>query len=286
MNNLNKIILGSFIFLLTGGSTFGQRFASSIKKSLIFAAVTGTISKPDSVELPANAGFVKLINGDMSFFKILSFAKRKLIIAFKPSADFIGIARAQLQAKNSLGEPITSIELTGLSTKGLEGENEPPLSRIIDALGYTVNTGWITLSNNSLPQLQGDELSFSLFHKAGKGKVEIIPVARYSPDFELAFGYYIDTASVPDKQQVGILSKAGTFPEHQCLFPAIASGTSSFDPGNQSFGFYATSPSHTAYSEDVWNMLFFPANAVHATRIYPLKDKEGRLISNTYLLCF
>ncbi|MES1220626.1 MAG: DUF1080 domain-containing protein, partial [Bacteroidota bacterium] len=40
------------------------------------------------------------------------------------------------------------------------------------------------------------------------------------------------------------------------------------------------------YSEDVWNMLFFPNNAVRATRIYPLKDEAGRLIPNNYLLCF
>src|SRR5205085_9105294 len=33
-------------------------------------------------------------------------------------------------------------------------------------------------------------------------------------------------------------------------------------------------------------MLNFPANAVRATRIYPLKDKTGNRINNTYLLCF
>jgi len=114
----------------------------------------------------------------------------------------------------------------------------------------------------------------------------MIPVARYSPDFELPFGYYTDTAEMPDKHEVGILAKAGAFPEHQCLFPAIGSGTNSFDPGNHAFGFYATGPTHSAYSEDVWNMLLHPANAVRATRIYPLKDAMGKLIPNTYLLCF
>jgi hypothetical protein len=227
-----------------------------------------------------------LIEGDTALFKILPSKRGKLIVAFAPALDFIGIARAKLQVKNSLNKLIAEINLTGLSTKGLEGENEAPLSTIIDALGYSANIGWTSLANHSRPELQGEELSTSLFHKAGKGKVEIIPVARYSPDFELPFGYYIDTAEAPDKHQVGILSKAGAYPEHQCLFPAIASGTNSFDPGIHAFGFYATGSGHTAYSEDVWNMLYHPDHAIRATRIYPLKDKMGNLVKNNYLLCF
>ena len=127
-----------------------------------------------------------LLAGDTSFFKLVSSAKKKLIIDFRPPAGFVGIARAKFQIRNSSAKSIATIELTGLSTKGLEGENEAPLSHIADALGYTVDIGWTSLANNTLPQLQGDEISSSLFYKAGKGKVEIIPVARYSPDFELA----------------------------------------------------------------------------------------------------
>jgi hypothetical protein len=63
-------------------------------------------------------------------------------------------------------------------------------------------------------------------------------------------------------------------------------GGSSFDPGASTFGFYAISPTHTAYSEDIWNILFHPGYASHATRIYPAKDKSGRVLANTYLVCF
>jgi hypothetical protein len=257
-----------------------------IKKSVVFSAIKGTVSKPDSLILPAGTTSVKLISGDTASFKIVSHKKNKLIVVFTPSPDFIGITKAKLQVKNSAGKSITVINLTGLSTKGLEGENEPTLATVAEALGYKVNIGWTTLANHSRPELQGDEIPYSLFHKAGKGKVEMIPVARYSPDFELPFGYYIDSAEMPQKHEAGVLAKAGAYPEHQCLFPAIARGTNSFDPGNNTFGFYSTGPTHDLFSEDVWNMLFFPANAVHATRIYPLKDTTGKLISNTYLLCF
>ena len=53
-----------------------------------------------------------------------------------------------------------------------------------------------------------------------KGNVEIIPVARYSPDFELSFGYYIDSAAMPVKHDIGTLAKRSVYPEHQTLFPA------------------------------------------------------------------
>jgi hypothetical protein len=254
------------------------------KKTFIFSAIKGTTSKEDSALLPTTITTVKLIDGDTSSFKVVSFKKHKLIVAFTPAVDFIGIARAKLEAKGSVQK--STIDLTGLSTKGLEGENEPTLATVAAALGYQVNIGWTTLANHSRPELQGDEIPYQLFHKAGKGNVEIIPVARYSPDFELPFGYYIDSAAMPCKHEIGVLAKRNIYPEHQCLFPAIAMGTHSFDPGNHVFGFYATGPTHTAYSEDVWNMLLYPNNAVRATRIYPLKDLAGKLISNTYLLCY
>ena len=259
---------------------------SSSKNKFIFSAIKGTMSKPDSVLFPVNTRFVKLTGGDTAAFKILSFKKNRLILAFTPAIDFVGIAKANLVIQTASEKSIHKINLTGLSTNGLEGENEPPLQTVADALGYKINIGWTTLANNSLPQLQGDEIPYSFFQKAGNGNVDILPVARYSPDFELPFGYYIDSASSPKKMQVGILSKAGAFPEHQCLFPAMVSGSTSFDPGKNMIGFYATGPTHTAFSEDIWNMLFFPENAVHATRIYPLKNNKGKLIPNNYLLCF
>lgn len=280
---MKKILLALCIFL-SGIFYVSAQKTTAFNKSFIFSAIKGTTSKPDSVLLPATVTTAKLSKGDTASFKILSYKKNKLILAFTPSTDFIGITKAKLQVKTSSG--ISIINLTGLSTKGLEGENEPTLATVTEVLGYKINIGWTTLANHSRPELQGDEIPYQLFHKAVKGKVEIIPVARYSPDFELPFGYYIDSASMPEKYEVGILAKTNAFPEHQCLFPAIATGTNSFDPGNHVFGFYVTGPTHTAYSEDVWNMLFFPSNAVRATRIYPLKDSAGKLISNSYLLCY
>jgi hypothetical protein len=112
----------------------------------------------------------------------------------------------------------------------------------------------------------------------------MIPVARYSPDFLLNFGYYVPSSRGPVQHQAGILAKAGEYPEHQTLFPAVAHGSTSFDPGKNTFGFYAISPGHTVYSEDVWNILFYPTHAAHAMRIYPLRSQHGE-IPNSYMVC-
>ena len=286
MKNSIKAILCSIILFSRISAVDAQKPPSSQGSKLVFSAIKGTVSKPDSIQLPLNAKSATLSYGDTTNFKILSAKNGRLVVVFAPSDNFIGIARATLNLMNATGKSIREIDLTGLSTKALEGENEPPLTLIVDALGYKTNIGWAGLANHNRPELQGDEIPFSLFKKAGNDNVEIIPVARYSPDFELPFGYYTDRSAKPDKHQVGILSKAGLYPENQKLFPAIVSGSKSFDPGMNEFGFYTAGPTHTAFSEDVWNMLYFPDNAVRATRIYPLKDGAGNQIKNTYLLCF
>ncbi len=283
------IILGIFCSSI---SALAQSLNSKPANEYIFSAIKGTASKPvtTSFHIKFSAKNIQWESGDSSSFKYdlqnaIAGKDQKMSIVFHPSESFIGIAKATLVIKNAEGKMI-KINLTGLSTNGLEGENEPALAVVTKALGYAINVGWTSLANHSRPELQGDEIPFTLFHKAGNGKVEMQPVARYSPDFELPFGYYTNTSNGPEKKQAGVLSKAGKYPEHQSLFPAIASGSSSFDPGNQDFGFYATGPTHSAYSEDVWNMLLHPDNAVRAIRIYPVKDRRGELVKYTYLLCF
>ncbi|MBC8054131.1 MAG: DUF1080 domain-containing protein [Sphingobacteriaceae bacterium] len=262
---------------------------------LIFSSIKGKVSKPGTVIIPFKKGSpvasVKLSGPDKENFKILSSITSSgksgnVVLEYAPSASFVGIQNAILELNNPAGKTVRSIALTGLSTNGLEGENEAPLSRVIEALGYKIDPGWTKLANNCLPALQGDEIASALFRKAGAGKVEMIPVARYSPDFELPFGYYTNTKQSPVKHQAGVLAKSGKYTEHQVLFPSIASGSPSFDPGTAAFGFYATGPTHSGYSEDVWNMALHPTDAVHATRIYPVKDKTGKLMPNTYLVCF
>ena len=296
MHNISGKITGLLLLLLVFHDKIVEaqdNILRANKQAFVFSAIKGTTGKTDTLLL-STLRTVKIkdivISGKgAKYFKLVSAwpslvvpgKNEKIVLSFTPAADYIGNAEAMLLLKG----PNLSFPLRGLSTKGLEGENEAPLSSIITALGFTTDAGWKTLANHLRPELQGDELAPSLFHKAADGPVEIIPVARYSPDFLLNFGYYVNSTTGPIHFQAGILAKAGKFPEHQTLFPSLSNDSASFDPGNKSFGFYAISPDHTLYSEDNWNILFYPSRATHATRIYPVKDGVGRAVENTYLLC-
>lgn len=280
--------------LIFSASVSAQKLVSS-KQNVVISAIKGTPGKTDTIALTSVKGTFKLgeirITGDQAnFFNIISDKPRqvsagqteKIIIGFQPDINFIGIAHAVLDLKGAQ----LKIELTGLSTKGLEGENEAPLSSVVEALGYKINLGWTSLANNLKPELQGEELAPALFKKADPSKpVEMIPVARYSPDFPVNFGLYTNTTRGPRQHQNGILATAKKFPEHQILFPGFSGSVSAYDPADNEFGFYAISPSHTLYSEDNWNMLFYPTHAAHAVRIYPVRAKEGSLINDTFLVC-
>jgi hypothetical protein len=281
-----------FVILGFNSDSFAQRIQAA-QSTAIFSAIKGSVSKPDTIALYATRGSdlmgkLKISGEHSSFFVQVSSTPKRLsaneqqhlIFVFKPSENFVGIAKAELTI-SGMSEPI---KLIGLSTNGLEGENEAPLSRVVEALGYTTDIGWTTLPNNLSPTLQGSELKPTLFQKANEGAVEMIPVARYSPDFLLNFGYYVPSSRGPVQHQAGILAKADKYPEHQTLFPAMAHGSTSFDPGQNTFGFYAISPGHTVYSEDVWNILLYPTHAAHAMRIYPLRSQHGE-IRNSYLVC-
>jgi hypothetical protein len=293
MKILYPVFLLSFLF--TTSTTVSAQKIQSSKQSLIFSAIKGTTSKPDTLELKSlkgnvEVGEIKITGEQATFFKTITPKPKNLtngktediVLVFQPGENFIGIARATLELK----KVDITISLTGLSTKGLEGENEAPLALIVDALGYSIDVGWKTLANNLQSALQGEELAPALFKKSDKAKaVTMLPVARYSPDFPLNFGLYTNEKNGPRQHQNGILAKATMFPEHQILFPEYSGSTSEYEPGDRPFGFYAISPSHTVYSEDIWNILFYPTHAAHAMRVYPVRKKGGDVVKDTYLVC-
>jgi hypothetical protein len=284
------------VLMVTLGSAplFAQESILTTNKRVIsLSAIKGTTSRIDTLVITASKNLritdIKIEGDQATYFRLLSPKAIKISPAagtavafqFAPPAAFVGVARAKVLFRGI----DLSVEIYGLSTKGLEGNNEPPLTHIVEALGLHVNVGWNTLANHLRPELQGEELPPSLFKKAGMGQVEMLPVARYSPDFLLNFGYYTQSIQGPLQHHTGILDTANRIPEHQTLFPTLAQGNTSFDPRENIFGFYAISPGHTLYSEDTWNMLFYPEQAAHAVRIFPLKDNSGNQVLNTYLLC-
>lgn len=292
-----KIFLTLSLALLLINCSETKQFVLN-KENIILSAVKGEKSKIDTLIITNTKNnkielSVKINGTNFHFFKLKpSFPlvinpkeSLKIPIVFKPSRDFIGIVNAKLLF-NSKEKTELSVNLNGLSTKGLEGKNEPSLSAILQALNYKTNIGWSSLANHIKPALQGEEIQQTLFIKANKGAVEIIPIARYSPKFELPFGYYKIKNNTPLLNEVGVLSDSKLYPEHQTVFPKISIGTNSFEPNALPFGIFTSSITHTAYSQDKWNKKFNKRKATHACRIYPLKNADYKIVPNQFLVCF
>lgn len=199
-------------------------------------------------------------------------ATANLQVRFRPTA--VALFKSSLLVATKDPQLKLSVGLFGLGTKGLEGENEPFLKIVLDTIGYNVNVGGAGLLSTTTP-LVGDEVAAPRFKAVSAAEIELIPVARYSPQEPIPYGYY-NAAEV----EVGVIADD----QYQALNPTTAAGSKrSFAPPAGEFGIFTTSKTHKTYTEDAKNA----ANAVkHAVRTYPLKDRAGVAIANSYLVCF
>jgi hypothetical protein len=273
----------------TGGAQPGMLAVSP--QELVFGAVQQTQSAPQtlslenvgtaplllqSVELDpaasASATF-ELLNAPTAGVELVGGAQQELQVRFDPS----GIALFESRLIILSGSPSveTTVPLFGLGTKGLEGENEPFLKIVLTTLGFDVDVGGDGLLSTTTP-LVGTEVSAQRFEAAGAGPIELVPVARYSPQEPIPYGYYTTDAET----EVGVISDD----QYQALNPTTDAGSerSFADPG-EPFGIYTVSQTHSTYTEDAKNA----ANQVqHAARTYPLRARDGAPIANAYLVCF
>ncbi|CAN5476248.1 hypothetical protein BH23BAC1_BH23BAC1_35050 [soil metagenome] len=270
---------------------------------LIFSSVKAVTTSPQNLTITNSGNGLLEINEiniegpNPSLFKILNkpalpkvlSPEESLVldITFAPANSNVGAFSAELVVKtDDFQKPTVTGGLFGLSANGLEGNNEPTLNNIVKTLGYNINVGGTDLVLSTEPILIGDEISASLFIKAGSGDIEFTPVARYSPLETVPFGYYTNQSGNISLNQIGELS--GESPQHQTLLPAISSGQTTFDPGSGRFGFYTktSNSTQTNYTEDALNPGIGPMNLQHLVRVYPLKDRQGTLIPNSYLVAF
>lgn len=193
-------------------------------------------------------------------------------VRFRPSG--IALFKSSLLVATNDPRVMLTLGLFGLGTKGLEGENEPFLKIVLDTIGYNVNVGGAGLLSTTTP-LVGDEVAAPRFKAVSAAEIELIPVARYSPQEPIPYGYY-NAAEV----QVGVIADD----QYQALNPTTDAGSKrSFAPPAGEFGIFTTSKTHKTYTEDAKNA----GNSVkHAVRTYPLKDRAGKAIPSSYLVCF
>jgi N-acetylneuraminic acid mutarotase len=280
-----------------GPATDGPEFDAQ-PSELVFSGVKGTTSAAQSI-LMRNTGDAALqitnaalVGVNASSFRTINWPSMPVTltpgqtvsfgIAFSPSSTTVGSLSAAIDlTTNDVDEANPTIGLYGLSANGLEGSNEPPLKQVVDTLGHPINVGGtgLILGTSSTPI--GDEVLVPLFQKAQTGAVGIKPVARYSPDETLPFGYYTANVGSPVHSQLATIA-AG---QHQTLNPAVvAGGADTFDPGVASFGLYVHSNTfgRKTYTEDRLNT----GPTTHAVRVYPAKNRSDQPLANTYIVAF
>jgi hypothetical protein len=257
------------------------RGMKSVERALVVRNVGTSALQVSSLTLSGAQGNVfELLAPPATPAQIAAGAEITLHLDFAPGAQaMLGVHQGSLDiASDDPDEATVKVGLYGLATKAAQGENEPPLAQVVEALGYAIDVGGTTLSLGTGAAPVGDEVPAQRFKKAGAGAVTIKVVARYSPDEPVPYGYYTSASGTP-VSQVGVI-KMG---QEQTLLPEVEPGSKpDFDPGDVAFGLYVTIKGRVVFSEDALNK----TGVKHASRAYPLKDRAGKLVPNAFLVGF
>jgi hypothetical protein len=284
------------------------------KTELVFAGVVNKTTLPNqfvdiinsgstdltiSSIVKSGSGAFALINPPTTPYVLPANGKLTLEVRFKPTSTVDH--GQQLSASvtinsNDSDEPSRTISLYGLSAEDIEGAGEPGLKNVVEVLGYKINVGWSGLvcgskADNCDPK-EGEEVLVPLFRKApGATNITIKAVGRYSPNRDILYGWYTPNGTNnPSLNQVAVITEAVSQtiqypPNYQTLNPTI-SGSTSFNPGNATFGIYVLGlEDRLTFTEDHLNEAT-NGPTIHAVRVYPLRDRAGNLVPNSFLLGF
>ncbi len=184
---------------------------------------------------------------------------------------------------------ISIVILALISSVCFAQNNEPPVKKVLDDLGFMLNQ--IDYIKNSA-SLQG------LFIKV-EPKVEIVLAAKYSSTQEpetakIRFGYY----SLGAPTRLHTLFESGSEVDGQSRIsglPATPRGPYRFVPPPSPFGFFVQSAAfnptfsvkkETVYTQDKRNKPITRFDGhIHKARIYPYKTKSG-IKQNWYVICW
>jgi regulation of enolase protein 1 (concanavalin A-like superfamily) len=211
-------------------------------------------------------------------------------IPLKFTASTTGVRTATLTVKsNDVSMPTMTINLRGLGTTGVDGNNEPSLQRVLDLFQIPVNVGDTNPADTTFPvppAAGNDEVTLPRLVKAGDGNVTVELLATFANSRTpvTRFGYY----SPGDPSNKGELFYVPGSADAQSVNPQ-ASGLMGFDPGSNAFGIYGVFPAFSnreVYSEDSLNTWEPNAGNRRKVRFYPLKNADGTVVPNAYVFAF
>jgi hypothetical protein len=215
-------------------------------------------------------------------------------IRFLPDADAAATSMyaAVLSAAAEGGELSAQAELYGLAMNA--GNTEASLAQVVQTLGHDLDVGGTTTTLGTGAAAIGEEVLVNRFVKAASGPVSLQPVARYSPFEAAPFGYYTGPNPAVTLHPLGIMAEGpADNVANRTLFPPLDPGSmTAFDPGAEPFGIYAESAANVAslgpdgrfYQENGLNGDQSGVLPIHRVRVYPLKDRAGQAVPNSFLL--
>jgi len=177
----------------------------------------------------------------------------------------------------------TFIVLQGIALAAPEGKNEPPLQRIVDALGIPLNVGGTDLHLDTKAPAIGDGVAATSLVRAQAGPVRVTPIARFSPAGEIPLCWHKQGDAA--RQGIATLADSKEKPDaHQCLLPPWTNGstTAEFDPGTEPFSLVAET-GHDAIPLDPTHT---KTKLAHPARVFPVHSVFGAPVRNAVLVCF
>ncbi|MBC8126261.1 MAG: DUF1080 domain-containing protein [Gloeobacteraceae cyanobacterium ES-bin-144] len=243
----------------------------------------GTITVKNPLDRPVSAN-LSIIGKDKDAFSayapVMSLGageSTQVTVSFRPPSK---ASRCSAGLRIGTQEEGAFVVLQGIGLTAFEGENEPPLQTIVNALGIPLNVGGVELKLDTKAATIGDGLAVSYFQKAGNGKVHITPLARFSPPGEISLG--IVAKGKTTLIEIGKLADSGVVADaHQCLFPPA--DIADYEPAAESFAFYLKAHHYTSFTDPA---LPTEANIPHTARIFPVSHFGGRVCDHAFLVCF
>jgi hypothetical protein len=269
-----------------------------------------------------NSGSFRLASGQPTSFSIGSGQSATVNILFTPTAptncptstnETIGDVEryGTLQfTSNDANTPTGSVRLGGINACNYEGSNEPVLSQIVHALGYTTKVSNTTADLRYLGPTRilaaSDEIQVPYWVAADSSKpVSLTPVAMWEGRNTASSGFgrtgwYAKGAAAPTPcstsqgcQQLFIFPPdepaPGEYVENQKLMPGFT-GTTTFSPTG-AFGLWNGDFSSINYTDDGKNYAInasgatiSPPHYLHDLRVYPAYGPNRVRIANTWII--
>ena len=226
----------------------------------------------------------------------------ELPVTFNPPAGAeTRIYEATLQIRSSdPDDPVKEIRLRGLPTEGSGGSGEPSLQRIFEVFDLGIRSGDADPTTATFnPGAASDEIEGVVrFRRAGRGPVEMTPLAVFGPEVERPARIGVYAPGSPGTEQLlasvraggdQTVSPANDGPEATDL-PELFFGpnvtTGEFGLVGAFSSFVDDGRARRVYSEPALNLWEPDANGRDKMKVYPLIGSAGEVVPNQYIVTF